>query len=348
MRRTRTLIGAAVVAALTTVVSACSSSGATEAGSHPKGKLAKTLRVAVQSDTEQIMLKLAGEDDFPYKVQWSTFEGVPNMVSAFQAGAVDIGTGGQAPIIQAQAGGHDLKIVAVHEDTGNSRQLIARGGGIHTVADLKGKKIATQVGTQTYAFIVAALREAGLTASDVHFVDLTLADSRTALQAGSVDAAAMPTSDVLHFQHAFDDVTVLRDQTGLDMTQSVVISTGKALADPVRSATIGDFVSRWTNSINWIAQHPQKWVQASYVQDQKLSDSVGKQVLLKLGPPSVVPIGPAQIEEQQKLADLLYQSGSIKQRVNASREYDSRFNSVVAQANQASGGPVKAFPASFS
>jgi len=352
MRKTRAVIATAALAVLSTAVSGCGSSGRDATGggnanvSNATSQFVGTLHVAVQSDSEQVLFEAAGVDDFPYKVQWGTFQGVPNMVSAFEAGAVDVGTGGQAPIIQAQDGGHPLKIVATKQDSGNSRQLVARGD-VKTVADLKGKTIATQVGTQTYAFIIGALKEVGLTAQDVTFVNLALADARTAFQAGKVDATAAPTSDVLRFQQTLKDVTVLRDQTGLGMTQSVVISSSKALADPKISATVGDFVARWVKAQNWIAQHPQQWVQAEYVQDQRLTADIGTQVLAKLGPPQVHPIAAAQITEQQELANLLLKSGSIKQAVDASQEYDRRFNSIIERANDDSGGPVPTFPVSF-
>src|SRR5262249_5364308 len=149
-------------------------SGASTTGTAPDdASFVGTLHFAIQSNSEQIGLKLAGLDDTPYKVDWAPFEGVPNMVSAFLAGAIDVGTGGQAPLVSALAAGQDLVIVGVRQDTGNGRQLVARGAGIRTVADLRGKKIAAQVGTQTHAFVLAALKEAGLSASDVDIVDLT-------------------------------------------------------------------------------------------------------------------------------------------------------------------------------
>jgi sulfonate transport system substrate-binding protein len=61
---------------------------------------------------------------------------------------------------------------------------------IHSLRDLKGKKVAATRGTDAYLFLLRSLHEVGLTRSDIQQVDLQHADGRAALEQGRVDAWA--------------------------------------------------------------------------------------------------------------------------------------------------------------
>lgn len=69
--------------------------------------------------------------------------------------------------------------------------LVKPGSTVRSLADLKGKCIASQSGTITHSVVVhRLLPSAKLTASDVQFVNLRFQDTVSALVAGSVDAVA--------------------------------------------------------------------------------------------------------------------------------------------------------------
>ena len=59
---------------------------------------------------------------------------------------------------------------------------------LKSVADLKGKKIALNKGSNVHYLLVRALEQAGLQYSDVQVVFLPPADARAAFERGSVDA----------------------------------------------------------------------------------------------------------------------------------------------------------------
>ncbi len=66
------------------------------------------------------------------------------------------------------------------------------GPDIHSIAQLRGKKIATAVGTTADVFLYTALRSAGLDPSkDVEVVNESMAESVTSFIGGAVDAVAL-------------------------------------------------------------------------------------------------------------------------------------------------------------
>ena len=65
------------------------------------------------------------------------------------------------------------------------------GSPIKTVADLKGKKIALNKGSNVHYFLVKLLEKAGLRYADVTPVWLSPADARAAFEKGAIDAWAI-------------------------------------------------------------------------------------------------------------------------------------------------------------
>jgi sulfonate transport system substrate-binding protein len=112
-------------------------------------------------------------------------------IEAMNAGDVDVTYGSISAAIGSLAGNSDFKIFAIERDQPDNEGIIAaRGSGIETAADLKGKKIAVnRAGTGEYLALLA-LDRAGLSRDDVEFVYLPPADAASAFGSGQVDAWA--------------------------------------------------------------------------------------------------------------------------------------------------------------
>jgi sulfonate transport system substrate-binding protein len=69
--------------------------------------------------------------------------------------------------------------------------LVSKESPIAKIADLKGKKVAFNKGSDVHWLVVSALQKAGLKYTDIQPVYLTPADARAAFQRGAVDAWAI-------------------------------------------------------------------------------------------------------------------------------------------------------------
>lgn len=109
--------------------------------------------------------------------------------NAMVSGAVDIGTVGITPFIVGASRAEIAALAAVCY-AGKTAMVMARAGsGIKTIADLRGKKIASQVGsTLDGVFKKQIAPEAGLSENDYQIVNTKFNDQVSALAAGSVDA----------------------------------------------------------------------------------------------------------------------------------------------------------------
>jgi sulfonate transport system substrate-binding protein len=154
----------------------------------------KALRAGYQKYGKLILLKTRGTlerklDALGYKVSWTEFPSGPPLLEAVNAGALDFGNTGEAPPIFAQAAGAPIVYVA-HEPPAPRGEaiLVPKDSPIKTVADLKGKKVALNKGSNVHYLLVKTLEKAGVPYSDIQPAFLAPADARAAFERGAVDA----------------------------------------------------------------------------------------------------------------------------------------------------------------
>jgi sulfonate transport system substrate-binding protein len=122
-------------------------------------------------------------------VSWTEFAAGPVQLEALNVGSIDFGDVGEAPPIFAQAAGAPLAYVAATVTRPQSEAvLVPPQSTIRSVADLKGKRIALNKGSNVHYFLVKLLRQHGLQYGDVNLVFLAPADARAAFERSSIDA----------------------------------------------------------------------------------------------------------------------------------------------------------------
>ncbi|WP_295550103.1 sulfonate ABC transporter substrate-binding protein [uncultured Pseudacidovorax sp.] len=123
------------------------------------------------------------------KVSWTEFTAGPVQLEALNVGSIDFGDVGEAPPIFAQAAGAPLAYVAATVPRPASEAvLVPKDSPIRSVADLKGKRVAYNKGSNVHYFLVKLLEKNGLAYGDVQSVFLPPADARAAFEKGSIDA----------------------------------------------------------------------------------------------------------------------------------------------------------------
>ncbi|HEV7250571.1 MAG TPA: sulfonate ABC transporter substrate-binding protein [Shinella sp.] len=154
----------------------------------------KVVRIGYQKYGTLVLLKGKGLlekklETIGYTVTWTEFPAGPQLLEALNIGAVDFGTTGETPPIFAQAAGAPLVYIA-HEPPAPRGEaiLVPKDSPIKTVADLKGKNVALNKGSNVHFLLVKALEEAGLRYTDIKTSFLPPADARAAFEQGAVDA----------------------------------------------------------------------------------------------------------------------------------------------------------------
>lgn len=158
------------------------------------GAADSTVRIGYQKYGNLLLLKQHGGLDAKLKplgvtAEWSEFPSGPPILEAMRAGAIDFGQTGDAPPVFAQAGRTDLVYVAAEPPAPKGEAiLVPKDSNLRSLADLKGKRVALNKGSNVHFFLVKALEKAGIAYSDISPVFLAPADARAAFENGSVDA----------------------------------------------------------------------------------------------------------------------------------------------------------------
>ncbi len=155
---------------------------------------AEALRIGYQKYGTLVLLKAKGTLEKRLAAQgvevtWTEFPGGPQLLEGLNVGSVDFGVTGETPPVFAQAAGADLLYVAYEPPAPSSEAiLVPKGSSLQSVAELKGKKVALNKGSNVHYLLVRALEDAGLKYSDITPIYLPPADARAAFERGSVDA----------------------------------------------------------------------------------------------------------------------------------------------------------------
>jgi sulfonate transport system substrate-binding protein len=214
------------------------------------------LRIGDQKGNMRAQLEAADAlRDLPYDIKWSEFPAAAPLAEALNAGAVDAGIIGDAPLLFALASGAQVKAIAVDKsDAYGTAVLVDSHAALSSVTDLRGKRIATGRGSIGHYVALKALASAGLSEKDVEFRFLGPVDAKMALANGSVDAWATwePYTALAELS---GQAKVLVNGRGLSSGNSFLAATDKALADPAHRAALQDYVNRLAKAQAWAYQN---------------------------------------------------------------------------------------------
>jgi sulfonate transport system substrate-binding protein len=157
-----------------------------------------TLRIGYQKAASTlVLLKAHGTLEkklapLNIEVKWLEFTAGPQLLEGLNLGSIDFGYVGEVPPIFALAAGAPLIYTACELPSPEAEGiLVPKDSPIRTIADLKGKKIAFNKGSDVHWLVVKALEDARLKYSDVQPAYLAPADARAAFQNGAIDAWAI-------------------------------------------------------------------------------------------------------------------------------------------------------------
>jgi ABC-type nitrate/sulfonate/bicarbonate transport system substrate-binding protein len=162
-----------------------------------------TLRLGYSGAAEEPLWLLLAKPDLGanygklYTFDGTRFQGSDKRAQAFEAGAIDIASGGANGVLFAAAEGVSAKIIAsiARESTRgfSTRFYVKADSAIKAVADLKGHIIGLNgFSTTGHLWLKAALEKNGLSDADVTITPIPFPAMQEALTAGKIDLGMFP------------------------------------------------------------------------------------------------------------------------------------------------------------
>ena len=275
-----------------------------------------TVRIGFQKAGLLAVLKAQGSLDKPlgdlgYKVEWKEFPAGPQLLEALNTGSIDFGYTGAPPAVFAQAAG--ARLVYVGAEPGgktNEALFVLDSSPAHSVADLKGKRIALQKGSSSNYLLVQLLKRANLTVQDVQPIYLPPAEARAAFESGAVDAWVVWDPYYALAQKA------LKTRTLGDFSELPVFNFYEATPEFARAhpRAVNAILAQLRTSGLWVNQHPQET--AALLAPKLGIEQAVVETWLRRVPYGVTPVTPQIVASQQQIADLFVQQKLIPKAVN--------------------------------
>lgn len=241
------------------------------------------------------------------KVSWVEFPAGPQLLEGLNVGSVQLGETGEAPPIFAQAAQAPIVYIANQPASPTGEALVVpKGSPIKSVAELKGKRIALNKGSNVHYLLLRLLEKNGLKLADIQPIYLPPADARAAFEKGAVDAWVIWDPFLAAAERQVGARLLANGKGLVSNYQFYLADRSYAAQNPKVIQTI---VNELNASSQWVQKNPGD--AAKILQQQTgLADAI---VGLSISRMSfgIKAISPQVIAEQQKVADAFSQQKLI-------------------------------------
>lgn len=194
-------------------------------------------------------------------------------LTALNTGKIDGNCSAWCDVIAPLAEGIKLKVVLVNDNSAGNDAIIARPG-IKSVTDLKGKTVATELGTVEHFMLLQGLAKYGMTENDIVYKNLAVPDAAAAFIAGKVDAAAVWQPWINQIQKDGKGTVLIDSKAIPGMIPDLLVFQDKVVQE--RADDIQKIVATWFDVVDFIKTHHKEAVAImAKVVEQKPEDYEG-------------------------------------------------------------------------
>jgi len=282
--------------------------------------------------TKAVLLASGALEGASYKVEWSEFPAAQHLLEAIGAGAVDVGLVGDAPFMFAYQSGSHIRAIGAQtvasRPAGALALVVPQGSPVRTLADLKGKKVATTRGSVGHYLVIRALAQAQLPPDWVQFTFLSPGDAKAAFSSGAIDGWATwtPYLPVVLKEHARTIVD------GHDLVRGYGFEIANDDAIKAKPALLADFLKREAKALIWARANPGAYARV-LAKETGLPIDIARDYADKSGRTSV-PIDDNVIADQQQILDDFRNAGVVKGQRTLADGFDRTLSTTTVAAAQ--------------
>jgi sulfonate transport system substrate-binding protein len=290
------------------------------------GHAETTLRVGDQRGNMRSVLEAADAlSGVPYQITWTELPAAAPLIEALNAEAIELGVVGDAPFTFGFAAGVPMRVIATRRSTQEGLAIVVPDKSpAHSLADLRGKRIATGRGSVGHFLVLAALRRANIPVDAVNLTFLLPADAKAALTSGAVDAWSTwepYTSQV----EVMEGGRQIINANGLVPGQGFQIASLAAIA--AKRDQLADFLTRLTIARRWANAHVDQY-SAIWAKLMSFPVSVPQHWFARTSEELAL-IDDRTIRDEQTVIDLYVAAGLLRNKSAAATAFDPSFNAAI-------------------
>jgi sulfonate transport system substrate-binding protein len=294
---------------------------------------ADTLHVGSQrGGTKALMIASGVLEGAPYKIEWSEFPAAQHLLEAIGGGAVDIGLTGDAPFIFAYQSGSRIQAIGAELVADRPKDALAlivpAGSKAQTLADLKGKAVATTRGSVGHYLVIRALAEAKLPADWVKLTFLSPGDAKAAFDSGSIAGWATWAPYLAPARKT--NARTIVDGSTLVSGYGFLVANVDAIEG--KRAHLADFLKREAKALQWVKSHPDEFAQV-LSKETGLPIDIARDYAVK-NARVAVPIDDKVIEDQRRVLADFKAAGAVEGKRDLAAAFDPSLSKIEVAAAQ--------------
>jgi sulfonate transport system substrate-binding protein len=215
--------------------------------------------------------------------------------------------------------------------------VAAKGSGITSIAQLKGKKVGYVQSTTAQYFLYRLLVQNGLKWSDIQAVPLTPQDGVAALSSHSIGALASYGNSIITTQQ--QGATVIGSGQSILSGDFPWEASTKLIGDAAQSAALVDLLARINKAYAYVRDgHQAQLAQLTAAATNEPESEALSQIEAdeKQRPSTVQPTSPDQITKEQDVADAFTGLGALPGKVEVASYWSDALDARLTSALVAS------------
>jgi len=255
-------------------------------------------------------------------VELTVFTTGATATEAFRAGRGDFISAGDLPSAAMWRSGAAIGIAPMSSDT----EIFGIVGKreINSAKDMKGRKVATRVGSTGEFLLYRYLATAGLTPADVTLIDLAPPEMVVSVIRGDIDAFAWLAPFTTRAVATGKDVKLITSARGL-ANNRIILNVSRAYRDS-HPEVVRKVLRATRKATEFVRAHPDEataiWA-AAVLGDAKQSIDVVRKINYDMS------FDNAFVDDMNELAKFMVQKGALKEPINWASDMDTSFLSAV-------------------
>ncbi|MBB5325609.1 NitT/TauT family transport system substrate-binding protein [Anoxybacillus tepidamans] len=302
------------------------------------------IRIGYLNVMDDAQAMLASEGGFYKKhgldVKMQMFNSGTDLIKAIVGGQLDAGVLGFTNALTWLDKGADIKIVGGAQ-MGYHSMLVRKDSGIESLADLKGKSVASQQQGSTADIVLNGVvwKKAGITKNDVQMQYVSPSVAIQSLAAGKVDAAFVfePYDSIARLTTPVKQIYEVGQEWPFPCM--VVITSGKMVKE--NKDAVYALLDAQKEAVEMLKEKPAesaKLITKHFIKENELETSDGKKIAaMKVIEESIKSqtfewkITPEQVEKMQEIADMMVEQGILKRKIDVKNALDLSWQEQVKE-----------------
>lgn len=190
------------------------------------------------------------------KLEW--FPVYSDSLQALSTGQVDANSQTLSDTLAPLSKGINLKVVLVNDNSNGGDAIVAKPE-IQSIKDLKGKTVATELGTVDHLLLLTALEQNGMKEQDINYVNMTVNDAGPAFINGKTDASVLwEPFQTMAVKNGKGKVLFSSKQTP-GLIPDLLVFRNETLKK--RPDDVQNIINAWFDALDYYKQHPDEAIE---------------------------------------------------------------------------------------